>query len=55
MHWFANCGANQCPTGCTNSQDLQSGFDWGTFSAGNSCSGDTDSDYATGHVDCYFG
>ncbi|KAJ1488109.1 hypothetical protein T484DRAFT_1784319 [Baffinella frigidus] len=57
VHWFANCqeGSASDAACCTNSMELQNGFNWAGFSTGNRCGGDSDADYATEWADCYFG
>ena len=55
-HVYANCGKHahgesQC---CANSRLIPSGWDWNRFAHGDSCRGDSDLDYPSKELYCYF-
>eukprot|EP00961_Rhodomonas_salina_P080061 1076200-Rhodomonas_salina.1 len=55
-HWFGNCapGSASDKTCCSNAFLLQSKFDWGQFSSGNTCGGDLDTDKPAQELFCVY-
>eukprot|EP00960_Hanusia_phi_P030178 748428-Hanusia_phi.AAC.1 len=55
-HVYANCRKNNGKQSkcCANSRLIPSGWDWNEFAHGNSCDGDSDLDYPSRELFCYF-
>lgn len=54
-HWHGNCEVGEC-SACTNSAQLEPGFNWNSFALGNTCTGEGyDEDIGTVELTCFFG